>query len=97
MDITKFFKFLIQHLWWQLSSQLVCLFFDFVPPCAFDFDQKLPQNIAQIIIYYRVIKKICSLLEFIDHLLSILECFGKTLVAFNFDEKLTQGVAQLTN
>ena len=39
-------------------------------------------------------KTISSLLEFIDHVILISECFGKTLFAFNFDEKLTQSVAQ---
>ena len=41
-------------------------------------------------------KTISSLLELIGHVLSISECFGKTLVAFNFDEKLIQSVAQVT-
>ena len=53
-----------------------------MPPCAFDFDQNLSQNVAQIILYY--------------HVLSISECFEKTLIAFDFDEKLTQSIAQLT-
>ena len=40
-------------------------------------------------------KAISSLLELIDHVLLISECFGKTLVAFDFDEKLPQSVAQI--
>ena len=31
--------------------------FDFVPPRAFDFDQKLTQNAAQVILYYHVTKQ----------------------------------------
>ena len=29
-------------------------------------------------------------------MLSISECFGKTLIAFNFDEKHTQNITQVT-
>ena len=39
---------------------------------AFDFNQKLTQNVAQIVLYYTSQKKF-SLLELIDHLLSISE------------------------
>ena len=41
-------------------------------------------------------KTISSLLELIGHMLSISECFGKTLIAFNFDEKHTQSIAKVT-
>ena len=54
-------------------SQLGCLLFDLTPPRAFDFDQKLTEKVAQIILYYQVKKKISSLLELIDHVLSISE------------------------
>ena len=36
------------------QSQLGCLLFDFTHPLAFDFYQRLPQNLAQIIIYCHV-------------------------------------------
>ena len=36
------------------------------------------------------------MLELIDRVLSISECFGMTLFSFNFDEKHTQSVAQIT-
>ena len=36
------------------------------------------------------------MLELIYQVLSISECFGKTLVAFDFEEKLTQSVAKIT-
>ena len=42
-------------------------------------------------------KTIFSLLELIDHVLAISECFGKTLVAFYYEEKHTQSVAQICN
>ena len=45
--------------------------FDFVPPRAFDFDQENTGNVAQVIIYCHV--TISSLLELIDHVLSISE------------------------
>ena len=38
------------------QSWLDCLFFNFMPPFAFDLDQKLSQNIAQIILYYHIAK-----------------------------------------
>ena len=47
------------------QSQLGCLFFDFPPQRAFDFDQKLTQNIVQIIIYYHVRKQFPCLNWFI--------------------------------
>ena len=50
------------------QSQLGCLFFDFVPPRAFNFDQKLRQNVA-----LSRDKIVSSLLELIDRLLSISE------------------------
>ena len=37
-----------------------------------------------------------SLLELIDHVLLISECFEKILVGFDFDGILTQNVAQIT-
>ena len=38
------------------QSQLACLFFDFAPPPVFDLDQKLIQNVEQIIFYYHTKK-----------------------------------------
>ena len=35
------------------------------------------------------------MLELIDHVLSISECFGQTLVAYDFDGKRTQSFAQI--
>ena len=46
-----------------------CLFFDFPPPGAFDFDQKLTQNVAQIILYYHVAK------QFLPYLNWFIMCF----------------------
>ena len=53
----------------QQSQLGICFRFDFVPPRAFDFDQENTGNVAQIIIYCHV--TISSLLELIDHVLSI--------------------------
>ena len=41
---------------------------------AFDFNQKLTQNVAEIVLYYTSQKNF-SLLELIDHVLSISEFF----------------------
>ena len=76
MDIARFLKaaFFIEHLRWLLLIVLplyskvtwgVCFFIS--PPCAFDFDQKLTQNVAQIILYYQVTKE----LELIGHVVLI--------------------------
>ena len=50
------------------QSHLGCLFFDFVPPRAFNFDQKHRQNVA-----LSRDKIVSSLLELIDRLLLISE------------------------
>ena len=55
------------------QSQLGCLFYDFTPPSAFDFDQKLTQNVAQIIFLLPSDKAISYLLELIEHVLPISE------------------------
>ena len=54
------------------QSQLGCLFFDFAPLCAFDFDQKLSRNVAQIIPILSRDKTISCLCELIGqvHLIS---------------------------
>ena len=50
-----------------------CLFFDLVPPRSFDFDQKLTQNVAQIILYYHRIKQFLPCLFWLTMMLSIFE------------------------
>ena len=45
------------------QSQLGCLFFDFAPPRAFGFDQKLTQNVAQITLYYHVTKQFLASID----------------------------------
>ena len=44
-------------------SQLGCLFFDLVPPRAFDFDKKPSRNVTQIILYYHLIKQFLACLN----------------------------------
>ena len=50
-----------------------CLFFDLVPPRSFDFDQKLTQNVGQIILYYHMIKQFLPCLFWLTMMLSIFE------------------------
>ena len=65
MDTAKFLKtfFIIEHLRSLLLtalprySKVSCLFFDFAPPRAFDLDQKLTQNVPQVVLYYHVTKQ----------------------------------------
>ena len=47
------------------EGQLGCLFFDFALPRAFGFDQKITQNVAQIILYYHVTKQFLSWLNWL--------------------------------
>ena len=63
-------RFFIEHLRWLLLTILPkfskvrwgCLFFDFAPPRAFNFDQKLKQKVAQIFFYYHMTKQfLCCL------------------------------------
>ena len=44
-------------------SQLGCFLFDFAPSRAFELDQNLTQNVAQIILYYHVTKQFLSCLN----------------------------------
>ena len=74
----------------------MCLLFDFAPSHAFKLDQKLTQNIVQIILYYHVTKQFLSCLNYLSSAFDFRICFGKTLVAFDFDEKFTQSVAEIT-
>ena len=50
-------------------SPLGCLLFDFLPPHAFEFDQKLTQNVAQIIFYCHVT------IQFLPCLNRFITCF----------------------
>ena len=105
VDVPKLFKnsFLMQHLRWLLLKVLSRsskvsrgLFFDFAPPRAFDFDQKLSQNAAQIILYYQVTKQFVACINWLVTCIWFQTMFWKTLIAFDFDEILTQSVAQVT-
>ena len=70
-----------------------CLFFDFAPPLAFDFDQKLSRNVAQII--FTMTGQNDFFLGWIDWSrdFDFRIRFEKTLIAFEFDEKLTESDA----
>ena len=71
------------------------MLFDFVPPHAFDFDQELPQNVAQIILYSHVTIQFLPWIDLL-HTFDFRIYFGKTVVASNFDEKLTLSIAQIS-
>ena len=73
-------SFFIENFRWLLLtvttvewSQLGCFLFDFAPSRAFELDQKLTQNFAQIILLLSRGKTIYFLLELIYHVLSISE------------------------
>ena len=63
--------FFIENVQWLLLA-VSCLFFDFTPPCAFDFDQKLTKRCTSNYLVSRD-KTISSLFELIDQVLSISE------------------------
>ena len=73
VDIAIFLRtfFIIKHLQWLFLTVLLqyskvgCLFFDFAPPRAFDFDQKLTQNIVQVILYYHVTRQFLPCLNWL--------------------------------
>ena len=49
----------------QHKCQRECLLFDFAPLRAFDFDQKLTQNVPQIVLYYHVTKQFLPCLNWL--------------------------------
>ena len=70
-------NFLIQHLQWLLQTVLprhskaswgACSLISRLP-CAFDFDQKLLRNVAQIVLYYHVKNR------FFRYLILLVTCF----------------------
>ena len=65
--------------------------FDFAPPLAFDFDQKLSRNVAIIILYYHGTNQSlpCLIWLVMCFWFQNMLCFGKTMIAFDFDEKPT--------
>ena len=78
------------------ESQLRCLFFDFAPPRAFHFDQKLSRNVAQVILYYHVTKQFLPCLNWLVTCFRFQNMFWKNINCFRFWWKLTQSIAQLT-
>ena len=99
VDIVKFLKtaFFIANLRWLLLAVLPqysrlswsSLFFDFAPSCATEFDYKLTQHVAQIILYHHVTKQFLPVQIDLSRAFDFRICFGKTLVAFDFYEKRT--------
>ena len=69
------------------QSHLGCLFFDFVPPRAFNFDQKITQNVAQIIIYYHFTKQFHSCLNWLITCFQFRNMFWKNISCFRFCSK----------
>ena len=49
------------------------MLFDYAPPRAFDFDQKLTQNVTKITMQCHVSKKFLRLYFAVDYLLSVSE------------------------
>ena len=79
VDIAIFLRtfFIIKHLQWLFltvlpqCSKVGCLFFDFAPPRAFDFDQKLTQKIFILMVLF----SFCSDFAFFaDFLMSHCSC-----------------------
>ena len=82
-------SFSIKHLWWLLLtvlphySQLGYLFFDFAPMCFRFWSKTYTKRCKNNSLLSRD-KTISSLLELIDHVLSISECFGNTCFLFSW-------------
>ena len=56
----------------------------FVPPRAFDFDQKLTQNVAQMTIYYQVTKQFIGCLNWLIPCFPCQNVFWKNISCFRF-------------
>ena len=65
-------------------SQLGCLFFDLVPPRAFDFDKKPSRNVTQIILYYHLIKQFLACLNWLVTCFRFQNMFWKNINCFRF-------------
>ena len=59
------------------------VFFDFAPPCAFDFDQ-LSRNVAQIILYYHVTNQFHPCLIWLVTCFWFQNMFWKNINCFRF-------------
>ena len=64
------------------QSQSGCLFFDIAPPRAFSFDQKLIQNVAQIILH--MTKQFLSCLNWLIKCFRFQNMFWKNISCFRF-------------
>ena len=93
VNIAKFLR--IVFLWnnsggcfWQSCRGTVksagCLFLDFAPPRAFDFDQKLTRNVTQIILYYDVTKQFLPCLNWSVTCFWFKNMFWKNISCFRF-------------
>ena len=71
---------------WQSyhGKQLGCLFLDFTSQGAFDFDQKLLRNVAQIILYYHVTKQFLPCLNWLVTCFWFQNMFWKNINCFRF-------------
>ena len=65
-----------------------CLFFDFPPPRAFTFDQKLSRNLAQISLYYHVTKQFLPCLHWLVTCFQFQKMFWKNINCFRFWRKI---------
>ena len=61
-----------------------CLFFDFAPSRAFDFDQKLSWNVVKIILYYHVAKQFLPCLNWLVTCFWFQIMFWKNINCFRF-------------
>ena len=59
-------------------------FLDFAPPPAFDFDQQLTQNVAQIILYYNMRKQFLPCLNWLITCFRFQNMFWKNISCFQF-------------
>ena len=93
VDIAKFLRIAFLYntsggCFWQSYHGTVksagCLFFDFPPPRTFTFDQKLSQNVAQIILYYHVTKQYLPCLNWLVTCFQFQNMFWKNINCFRF-------------
>ena len=68
----------------HIIVKLTCLFFDFMPPHAFDFDQKFTQNVAQLIFYSHMTKQFLPCLELLIVCFQFQNVLKKKISCFQF-------------
>ena len=104
VNIAKFLRtaFFIKHLFWLLlivvpQHSKVTTWFDFAHSLAFDFDQKLTQIVAQVILYYHVKKQSLLCLNWLITCFRFQNMFWRNIRFFISNIFMSNARLKLTN